>query len=205
MTGLFESRTGESRNIPILRAGMIAALPGEPVDATENGHGKFPAFLIEARSIPGMSGAPVFIGRPSESVNLESDHITTLLGGSRTLLGGGGGGSPIQSGSVRMQQGYTFDLLGVAYGHFRTPYRGRGARAKIHRINTGIALVVPRTAIWELVFSEEERMRRKKEKEKRDREDAGSISADRAMPSQSEFEKVLRRVSKRTKSEPRDS
>jgi hypothetical protein len=57
--GLFSYLTGSSKNIPIVRMGNIAMMPDEPVQTKT--FGSMEAYLIEARSIGGMSGSPVFV------------------------------------------------------------------------------------------------------------------------------------------------
>lgn len=56
ITGLYHQHVGKDRNIPIIRSGMIAAMPEEPV-ATRLG--PMTAYLIETRSTGGLSGSPV--------------------------------------------------------------------------------------------------------------------------------------------------
>ena len=56
--GLFSPRKGETRNIPIVRTGTIAAMPGEEIKTSL---GMLRAYLVEARSIGGLSGSPVFL------------------------------------------------------------------------------------------------------------------------------------------------
>jgi hypothetical protein len=59
IVGLFKSHHGRKRNVPIVRTGNLAMMRGEPVHA---GHcGYTDAYLVEARSIAGLSGSPVFI------------------------------------------------------------------------------------------------------------------------------------------------
>lgn len=58
LTGLFASHLGKDRNIPIVRVGNIAAMPEEKV---ETRFGLMDAYLIEARSLGGISGSPVFV------------------------------------------------------------------------------------------------------------------------------------------------
>ena len=58
MVGLFTSHYGRMHNIPIVRVGNIAAMPDDLV-FTDTGYVK--AYLIEARSIGGLSGSPVFL------------------------------------------------------------------------------------------------------------------------------------------------
>jgi len=58
ITGLFAHACGSQRNQPIIRMGNIAMMPDEPLP-TETGN--MEAYLIEARSIGGLSGSPAFV------------------------------------------------------------------------------------------------------------------------------------------------
>jgi hypothetical protein len=58
IAGWFELHSGRFRNIPIVRVGNIAAMPDERVHV---GGVEMDAYLIEARSIGGISGSPVFV------------------------------------------------------------------------------------------------------------------------------------------------
>ena len=58
ITGLFIHLAGSQRNLPIVRMGSIAMMPNEPVPARD---GPTDAYLIEARSIGGLSGSPAFV------------------------------------------------------------------------------------------------------------------------------------------------
>jgi hypothetical protein len=55
--GLFTRHIGTARNIPIARTGTLAALPN---DLVLTPRGPMRAYLVEARSIRGLSGSPVF-------------------------------------------------------------------------------------------------------------------------------------------------
>jgi hypothetical protein len=57
--GLFRSHHGANKNIPIVRVGNISAMPDEPVPSKYGGEVK--AYLIETRSIGGLSGSPVLV------------------------------------------------------------------------------------------------------------------------------------------------
>jgi hypothetical protein len=59
VVGRFINREGRQKNIPSVRFGNIAQMPGDPL-ILDRGKGQ-ECFLIEGRSIPGFSGAPVFI------------------------------------------------------------------------------------------------------------------------------------------------
>lgn len=61
IVGLFRSHYGQQRNVPIIRIGNLAMMRGEPV---ETHYGATDAYLVEARSIGGLSGSPVFVHHP---------------------------------------------------------------------------------------------------------------------------------------------
>ena len=153
LTGLFVQRPGEDRNLPIIRVGNIAALPDEPI---RTNHGTFKAYLIEARSLGGLSGSPVFVN----------------LGGFRrvdvdTV-------SPHGFAEYALTTGFL--LLGVAYGHYekRVPRRDRGDEY----VNVGISLVIPADRILELLNTEQEIEMRKKQSEKDQDAEEQNIVAD---------------------------
>jgi hypothetical protein len=118
--GLFVEHPGVERNSPILRLGTIAAMPGEPVDTYL---GAMAAYLVEVRSIGGLSGSPVFV-RP-DPVSLRGDAI------------------------VVTPAAPSFRLLGLVHGHFRVDEAKLTIDAvrRPDEINMGIAIVVPAAAI----------------------------------------------------------
>jgi len=75
VTGLFTRHHGKQRNLPILRAGIISAMPNEPLTGSD-GQPYF-AYLAELRSIGGLSGSPVFVVK--ENVPGQT-HYTRHLG-----------------------------------------------------------------------------------------------------------------------------
>jgi len=58
--GLFRSHYGQQRNMPVIRVGNIAAMPEEPI-AAKYGKDFIEGYLVEMRSIAGLSGSPVFV------------------------------------------------------------------------------------------------------------------------------------------------
>lgn len=60
IAGLFTRHYGTKRNIPIVRSGIIAAMPVEPFVDLDTGE-PYNAYLAELRSIGGLSGSPVFV------------------------------------------------------------------------------------------------------------------------------------------------
>lgn len=122
--GLFAKRPGESENIPIIRTGTIAAMPGEPI---ETDYGRFRAYLTEARSIGGFSGSPVFV------------HY---------------GPFRQKGGKTQFGNSVVFHLLGVVHGHYGLPDildiadeeerdHSLAAARDTRRLNMGIAIVIP--------------------------------------------------------------
>lgn len=58
ITGLFVHLKDTEKNLPIVRMGNVAMMPDEPVPTH---YGRTDAYLIEARSIGGLSGSPAFV------------------------------------------------------------------------------------------------------------------------------------------------
>lgn len=66
ITGLFSHHSGSERNLPIIRMGNVAMMAEEKIP-TKN-HGTMDAYLIEAHSIGGISGSPVFVLKPQHGI-----------------------------------------------------------------------------------------------------------------------------------------
>jgi hypothetical protein len=97
--GLFTKMTGKRRLVSIVRTGNIAMMPDEKIPGIKINQkwttGEVEAYLIEARSIGGMSGSPVFVrqtvhhktvdGKTGETLNvlhgLGSQHLLGLVNG----------------------------------------------------------------------------------------------------------------------------
>jgi hypothetical protein len=60
MVGLFRNHVGNDRNEPIVRVGNIAALPTDRI-RLKFPYGESRAILVEARSLGGLSGSPLFV------------------------------------------------------------------------------------------------------------------------------------------------
>jgi len=77
ITGLFAQLSGTERNLPVVRTGNIAMIPGEPIPT---GIGDIEAYLIEARSIGGISGSPAFV-RETTDLGIGSFYFLGLMHG----------------------------------------------------------------------------------------------------------------------------
>jgi hypothetical protein len=77
ITGLFAHAVGSDKNSPIVRMGNIAMMPSEPIRTSE---GLMDAYLIEARSIGGLSGSPAFV-RATTSLGPVPHYLLGLMHG----------------------------------------------------------------------------------------------------------------------------
>jgi len=129
MVGLFVLHQGEQRNLPIIRYGNIAMMPDEPL---KTNYGLMPGFLIESRSIGGLSGSPVYV--------YSDKNITTKT----------------PTGSISTQR---ILLLGFIHGHYdvRIPITDSLVEDTTNReaVNMGIAIVVPALRILEHISDQQ--------------------------------------------------
>lgn len=182
LTGLFVNHYGRDRNLPIVRTGNIALMPEEPIQTQELG--PIGAYLVEARSIGGLSGSPVFV----------------YLGGMRNL----------QGSTVLNAGGPRFYLLGLMHGHWDVAVPGHDElhadALKNEAVNMGIAIVVPASKILETI--NQEVFLKTRERTIAEQQRATLPKADSAATglSKSEFEDTLKKVSRRIiPSEPETS
>jgi hypothetical protein len=119
IAGLFTRFRGKLRNWPIVRIGNIAMLPDEK-HKTELGEAYI--YLVEARSMGGLSGSPVFAR--------ETAYIDRPAYGGETKVIAGGG---------------VIFLLGLIHGHQDNKSRPN------ETINMGIAEVTPAERILEVL------------------------------------------------------
>lgn len=130
IAGLFTRRYGQKKNIPIVRIGNIAAMPDEPLPDSKTGLA-YHAYLIEARSIGGLSGSPV----------------CAYLGPMR----------PTKEGALNMQQNFLF-LIGVIRGHWdheEPKWKTQIDFVKeLEQVNMGIATATPISELHKIIFGE---------------------------------------------------
>ena len=180
LAGLFVHHYGTQKNIPIIRVGNIAAMPEEPVEVRR--FGLMDAYLIEARSLGGISGSPVFVHIPAiRAKSLVKDTQTKL--------------DPT---------GTAFFLLGLMHGHWDEMYTDEDAivedAEKLKSINTGIAIVVPATKILEVI--NQPMIRKDEEKKVREARKKNLPTSDNLEPerpfTQEGFTDALKRASRKT-------
>jgi hypothetical protein len=129
MVGLFSGHSGQKKNLPIVRTGNLALMPDEPIEVKIMGmREKIDAFLIESRSIGGLSGSPVFI---------RADYVLKTKP------------SPPSPRTVFW--------LGLIHGHWGISVEPDAIEQddvsipKQEKVNMGIAIVVPATKIVEVI------------------------------------------------------
>lgn len=140
ITGLFRHHHGTNRNIPIIRTGSLAAMDEEKV-VTKTG--EIDAYLIEARSIGGLSGSPVFL------------NLGTLR---------------MEKGRLQHYTSPFLIWLGLIHGHFDTNTAETDDIIEDadngEKINVGIAIAVPVIKVMEMINEDyvtrmEKRVKRK--------------------------------------------
>jgi hypothetical protein len=189
MLGLFTLRHGRGKNIPILRSGAIAAMPEEPMFNEQTGR-PYEAFLIETRSIAGLSGSPVYVmlrGKAAKAYPSASGGVFAMEGPIDELIG--------------------VLLLGIIRGHWDMKREDSGvdfAGDLDSTINTGIAIVTPAWEILNLIENNPKlKANREKDKEARLKRSAPTLDSGfqgqaRAEGfTQADFEAALRKVGRK--------
>jgi len=192
IVGLFTKHYGTKQNVPLVRGGTLAMLPGELID---NGRkGKLWGHIIEGRSIGGISGSPVWVAQTME--------LKPAM-----PYGGTPDGQP-----VKPRVGGPFYFLGLMHGHWDIdPTTLNAARPTLMSpedggINQGIAVVVPADKVLD-TLNEPSLVAMRKKLEEQDAEQEGSTTEDSGFAKHSdatlsplterEFTDVLRRVSRK--------
>jgi hypothetical protein len=138
IVGLFHWHTGASRNKPVVHSGTIAMLPDDteklPIKNRMTGKRQdVVAYLVEAQTFPGLSGAPVF---QREMVSLSTFNHN-------------GGPAMVATGA---------QLLGVYTGAWEGPPTDELANARgwkpDTRIPAGMGIVVPAERIGEIIVGD---------------------------------------------------
>jgi hypothetical protein len=139
--GLFKMNAGKKKNIPIVRVGNIAAMPEEPIKMnTTRGVRTADAYLVEARSMGGVSGSPAFVALPAVS--------------------GHGIEEADKQNMVRLRPELEFYFMGIVQGHYDEKINTADDAADqdivdksvaTGIVNVGIGIVVPADKILEVI------------------------------------------------------
>jgi hypothetical protein len=170
-TGLFFRHVGRKKNQPIVRSGIIAAMPGESLTDGESGL-DYEAYLAEVRSIGGLSGSPVFV----------------RLGPGRT------------AGGVTLLGSPTYFLLGIIRGHWPRGQVNSAdfGPSEFESLNTGIAIVTP-IADALTVLEGDDFVRERKRQEKQHLQENAPTKDSAEATEDSEFERFESLTSKLVK------
>jgi hypothetical protein len=177
LTGMFFHHMGEHRMLPVIRTGVIAAErdPNELVWDDEL-KAKIDVYLIETRSIGGLSGSPVFFYPGTHRWLRKPDD------------------SPPAFATEQHPAAY---WLGLIHGHWRQ-FAGETANIEM---NSGMAMVVPAEKVIEVLKGDDFEKQRAQARIAR-RNQYGQVALD-ALPhqesesSEGDFDSALRKVSKR--------
>lgn len=145
--GLYGSHYGQLKNVPVVRVGNVSMLPGEPV-MTNSGYVR--AYLVETKSISGLSGSPVFLNPPSIEFR-----------GGKILNRGSNKPAPIG-----MMLGY--HVVETAQDQISVPQiqgEPQPDATSVDERNTGFAVVLPLMRIFEYFESEWAQAQMKKAEE----------------------------------------
>jgi hypothetical protein len=165
--GLFTKMSGRGKLIPIVRTGNIAMMPNEKIPGikiNDQWTGEVEAYLIEARSIGGMSGSPVFVRETvyNKTEDKETKTVTSVFHG----------------------MGFQH-FLGMVHGHWEIRATERNSPriqalqrdTWVDQVNLGIAVVIPCHKIIEVLNHPDLIARRQAEEAKRSDKDASQPSA----------------------------
>jgi hypothetical protein len=125
--GLFAPFPGKTHFIPIIRTGNVAMMPEDPVPTQI---GEIEAYLVEGRSMGGLSGSPVFC-RSTVHVPVSTDR------GKQGIVSGLG----------------EFHFLGLMHGHFHKEFFPEPHTQEF--VNMGVAIVIPAKKILEVLYHPE--------------------------------------------------
>jgi hypothetical protein len=171
IVGLFRHHTGARRNEPIIRVGNLSAMPTEPLK-TEYA-GRVEGYLVEARSIWGLSGSPVLLNlmdvHSSEVKVTGQDWANAkaakALGPKdKVWIADEKGNEGVRAALAELRPDNVVDLgryrlLGLMQGHWDLPDTDaavtEGAGKRKESVNVGIGVVVPIRKILETLYQEE--------------------------------------------------
>ncbi len=146
LTGLFTKVKETTRNIPIVRIGTLAMMPGERIPFKDGR--LIDAYLVESRSIGGLSGSPVFI-RETVTVNAGTKFKPGFK------LNAVNSPNPVEEGieSVRLTGLGKIFFLGSMIGHWDAPTGFPFPEQE--SVDMGISPVVPAHKIREIITQPE--------------------------------------------------
>jgi hypothetical protein len=150
--GLFVQSAGNNRNLPIVRFGNVARMPGEEMiflDTIQRGRVAIRAYLVETHSWGGFSGSPMFWHfeyniaaalTAMRAVNTAPSPLDVMTRAPHP-----------EKIEVVTNRGYATALLGLVSGHYDIPLKSKDQSVET-AINAGIAVVTPAQNVRELLM-----------------------------------------------------
>jgi len=151
--GRYVDLEGREHNVPTVRSGIVAAFPGQRVSQRPRRDFDQESVLVEARSLSGFSGSPVFV-TPAPFIKRSDDY----------------GGAP----AVQMMREAPVFLLGIDWGHspwdepVRRPSGNPLSDGTYVRTNSGMMTVVPGVKLLEILKCSEVLQRHRREVEEQE-------------------------------------
>lgn len=147
IVGLYQLRVGEKKNLPVVHTGHIAMMPDPEEHITvKNWPGPVEGYLVEAQTLSGLSGSPVFVRRSIRVAPTEETGTAPLAYGAVFLLG--------------LWMASFEGLPGKVLSEEIAKSTGPGDDTRI-RVPVGMGVVVPAYKIMETLNTEELRQMRK--------------------------------------------
>ncbi|MBZ5549172.1 MAG: hypothetical protein LAO22_14650 [Acidobacteriia bacterium] len=180
ITGLFSKIRGQSQNVPIVRIGNLAMVPHGPV--VPSGVGDIEAYLVEVKSLGGISGSPVFIRQTID--------IPGLFRWGTNIP------------ATAQAYSNVIHLLGLAHGHWNVDPKELNSPTVEHveeGFNVGLAIVIPAAHILEVLHNPELSSMRKQLKEKEMEKNKGATmdSAPTGTFTKDDFERALKKATRK--------
>jgi hypothetical protein len=151
MLSRFGPLEGKEGNMPFVRFGNISAVPGDPIHQIDRNYDQS-SYVVEMRSLSGLSGSPVFLYQPYVSV----EDIKTELDKSRS--------AEDESPWLVQLKMCTPVLLGINWGSLNIncePIKDPGgALIGTVRGNSGFGCIVPGWKLFEMLHSKDVKMTR---------------------------------------------
>jgi hypothetical protein len=169
--GLFTRFFGSTHLIPLVRTGNIAMMPRDKLPTRD--FGEMDAYLVEGRSIGGLSGSPVFV---CNTVNMPAQTAK----GKTTGISGLG----------------ELHLLGLMQGHWEAPTSFSDTE-QVEAVNMGVSIVVPAKKILETLYHPELVAMRKEHWEREKKNQPVTDSALKPVFTKADFEAALKKASRK--------
>jgi hypothetical protein len=164
--GRYVDLDGKTYNVPTVRSGIVSAFPMEPIIQPERGHAQ-ESILVEARSLTGYSGSPVFV---IQSATIEKSDDGGIESYPR----------------VKSRDGSPVFLLGIDWGHHQwlenlRDEHGNRLPQKIPT-NSGMMKVVPAWKLLDILDGSREFVEERRKREARAKTELaeGSVVQDSA-------------------------